>query len=82
MTNIFHQGGYLEGKLRLPKEGSDGLRIVISTRPDRCTATSYKAKIINIRLDETFWSDWYTCCTGTRESYVSHAQSPGLGEFI
>ena len=31
----FSQGGYLEGKLRLPREGEDGLRIVISTRPDR-----------------------------------------------
>jgi len=28
------KGGYLEGKLRLPREGEDGLRIVISTRPD------------------------------------------------
>jgi len=28
------KGGYLEGKLRLPNEGADGLRIVISTRPD------------------------------------------------
>ena len=34
---VLLQGGYLEGKLRLPKGGEDGLRVVISTRPDRCT---------------------------------------------
>ena len=33
---VLLQGGYLEGKLRLPKGGEDGLRVVISTRPDRC----------------------------------------------
>ena len=36
MTDSLYQGGYLEGKLRLPQEGEDGLRVVISTRPDRC----------------------------------------------
>ena len=33
---VLLQGGYLEGKLRLPQEGEDGLKVVISTRPDRC----------------------------------------------